>query len=486
MAKEKKKNKKKARENAEMDFNFSDAFDSAERASRMTAVEVSEKIDPNTLIHSGSLVMDLVIFGGGLQAGRIYDLHGEESGGKTTLGNIALVQAIKSIPGPAGKTKGYYFDVEGTLDRNWFLSIARSYGIELSIKEIFGDKDDDGNWVHKPTIRLIKPIVGDDALKTIVRILNALPDKVFMKDVWMYSWTPVEAKVAKKTGGMTEKKLKAMLEERNIKWDKSLYTQTGSFMVPIPDNYGGPELVIMIDSMIALIPRQTAEDDSAALAQHGRMFSRWINAIKSLAASKGVTFININQLRKAPGVMFGDPRYAPGGEAIKYVADCRNILTPCANPAGGGQIEEDGKNKYRWTSMTNKKNKLFTPGAKIKFRWWTQRDGKTGCGLDPVQDTLDYLDMTGQIIEKGRKGFNIVLADHKKAKSIFDDLLLNMEDFKELILTKELKKGNSRIRCDMRKICLDQIKSEKAFSLYRRANKIATKAEEEAELEEES
>lgn len=486
MAKESKKAKKKARENAEMDFNFSDAFDNAERASRLTAVEVSEKIDPNTLIHSGSLVMDLVIYGGGLQAGRVYDLHGQESGGKTTLGNIALVQAIKSIPGPAGKTKGYYIDAEGTLDKTWFRNIARMYGVNLSIKEIFGDKDEDGNWIHSPTIRLLKPTVGDVLLKTIVRILNTLPDKVFMKDVWMYSWTPVEAKVAKKTGGLTDKQLRKFFEERNIKWDKEMFNQTGSFMVAIPDNYGGPELVFLIDSMIALTPRQTAEDDSAALAQHGRMFSRWINAIKSLAASKGVTFININQLRKNPGAMFGDPTYAPGGEAIKYVADCRNVVAPCANPAGGGQIEEDGKDKYRWTSMTNKKNKLFVPGAKIKFRWWIQRNGETGCGLDPVQDTLEYLELTGQIVEKGRKGFYIRFADHKKAKSIFDDLLLTVKDFKELAVNNELKMGKSIIKCNLRRICLDQIRSGIAFELHKVKAKLAPPKEdsEEEELEE--
>lgn len=477
MAIEKKKIKAKAREAAEADFNFSDAFDQAEKASRLTAVEVSEKIDLNTVIHSGSLVMDLVVYGGGLQAGRIYDLHGPESGGKTTLGNIILVQAIKSIPGPVGKTKGYYIDAEGTLDRVWFRNIARSYGVNLSLREIFGQKDTNGNWVYKPTIRLLKPTVGDVALKTIVRVLNALPDKVFMQDKWMYSWTPVESKVAKKTGGLTDKQLRSMFEAKGIKWDKDIFNKTGSFMVDIPNNYGGPELIILIDSMIALTPRQTAEDDSAAMAQHGRMFSKWINAIKSLAAAKGVTFININQLRKNPGQMFGDPTYAPGGEAIKYVADCRNIVAPCANPAGGGQVEEEGKNIYRWTSFTNKKNKLSAPGTKIKFRWWTQKDGKTGCGLDPVYDTLEYLELTDQIVEKGRKGFYIVLAGKFKAKKVLDTFLLSMDSFKSLVVNGYLMDGETKVKCDIRRVCREQIKSGLAFSLYKGTGK-AVKNEE--------
>lgn len=467
MAETKAAKKKRAKEAAEADFNFSDAFDQAEKASKLTAVEVSEKIDLNTVIHSGSLVMDLVVYGGGLQAGRIYDLHGPESGGKTTLGNIILVQAIKSIPGPVGKTKGYYIDAEGTLDRIWFRNIARSYGVDLSLKEIFGKKDDNGNWLYKPTIRLLKPTVGDVALNTIVRVLNAMPDKVFMQDRWMYSWTPVESKVAKKTGGLTDKQLRSMLDSKGISWDKDIYNKTGSFMTPIPENYGGPELVILIDSMIALTPRQTAEDDSAAMAQHGRMFSKWINAIKSLAAAKGVTFININQLRKNPGQMFGDPTYSPGGEAIKYVADCRNIVAPCANPAGGGQIEEDGKDIYRWTSFTNKKNKLTTPGTKIKFRWWTQRDGKTGCGLDPIHDTLEYLDLTGQLVEKGRKGFYVVLGGNEKIKKILDNHLFTTKEFKEFVLTGILLDNNKQIKCNIRRLCQKQIKTGIAFTMYK-------------------
>lgn len=477
----KEKIKKKAREEAEMDFNFSDAFDAAERSTRLTAVEVSEKIDMNTVIHSGSLVMDLCIYGGGLQAGRVYDFHGEESGGKTTSGTIALIQAVLSIPGPIGKTKAYYIDAEGTFDRKWFRNIARSYGLTVPLKEIFGDKDNNGNWIHAPTIRLLKPTIGDVALKTMVKVLNAMPDKVFFKNEWLYSWTPVDSKIASKTGGLTEKKLRKLFENKGISWDKGMFTKTGSFMVKVPNNYGGPELVILTDSMAALTPAQTAEDDSGAFAQQGRMFSRWMNTIKSLASSKGVILLNINQLREKPGVTYGDPRYAPGGKAIHYVADCRNILTPCANPAGGGQIEEDGDNTYRWTSMVNKKNKLYIPGEKIKFRWWTKRNGKTGCGLDPVYDTLDYLERTGQIVEKGRKGFHIVLADHKKAKAVLDDLLLTDDDFKTLVLHSELEKGKTSIKCNIRKLCLSQIRSGVAFELYRKASmkKIKNKEEEE-------
>lgn len=468
MAKESKKAKKKAREDASMDFNFSDAFDEAEKSTRLTAVEVSEKVDMNTVITSGSLVMDLCIYGGGLQAGRVYDLHGEESGGKTTAGTIALIQAVKSIPGPKGKTKAYYCDAEGTFDKKWFMNIARSYGLEFSLKEIFGNKDKEGNWINKPTIRLVKPTIGDVYLKTVIRVLNAMPNKIFMKDKWMYSWSPVDPKVAKKTGGLTVKKLKEVIEDQGISYDKELFAKTGSYMTPVPNNYGGPELVILTDSMVALTPAQIAEDDSEALSMQARMFSRWMNTIKSLASSKGVTLININQLREKP-MAFGDARYAPGGKAIHYVTDCRNILTPCANPAGGGQIEEVGNDTYRWTSMTNKKNKLFIPGSKIKFRWWTKRNGEVGCGLDPVFDTMDYLERTGQIKMRAKK-VKIMLADHKKAKEIFDNLTLSYDEFKTLVCDKELQKNGSVIKCDLRKICLKQIRSGIAFDLQVKAS----------------
>jgi hypothetical protein len=288
-----------------------------------------------------------------------------------------------------------------------------------------------------------------------------------MMDKWWYTWTPVDAKTKKKTGGLLAKDIEAMLKMLKIDFDKKLLKNNGLYGTPVPNNYGGCEGITFIDSYAAMTPRQTAEDDSAAMAQQGRMFGNYINQIKSLISAKGYTIIGVNQVRKNPNAGYGDPEYNPGGEALKHFCDLRNRIGSVSNPNGGGpiEIENNGRDEYRHFIIRNKKNKITTPYAQIKGRIWTKRNGKTGCGIDPVLDTVTYLQLTGQL-DSARRGYQIVLKDGSKAAKNLSDLTFKYEDLKNLILNNEVDTGKRTASFDLRKHCLKQIKKGIGMDLY--------------------
>lgn len=537
----------------------------------------------------------------------------------TTSGNTVLGEALSFVP---KYSVGQYYDYEGSLDTTWFMNIA---GMPNDDPEsIFGKRDKEGSWIIKPRIRLYKPSFGEQGLILMTKHLNSLPDKGMFRDEWWYTWTPVEAKVKKQTGGLTAKDIEDMLKQRSIQWDKDFLKKNKLYGVRIPENYGGCEGIMFVDSWASMTPRQTAEDNSAAMAQQGRMFSKYINQVKTLISNKGWICLGVNQVRQNPNVRFGcfdygepvltedgtyipigkisddnmlglkvlsfnkesgvvEPKritkiwkreltpddvtvrfcyaskhstedahhsvcatvnhviyqsdggriiekeagqfaagdilcgldsgdeiqvenihpvgfttkfkydlevednhnyyvgypailvsnsseYQPGGEALKHFCDCRNRYGSVSNPNGGGQveIENNGQDEYRHFKVRNKKNKISTPYGEIEGRYWTKRDGQTGCGIDPVLDTLKYLEYTDQI-EKTRKGLRIALNDNSKASGKLNELKFSYNDFKKLILNNEVDTGKRTAKFNLRNHCKKQIKSGIAFDLYYKA-----------------
>lgn len=825
-------------------MDFSNVFDAVETQSKIQSLEVKERLDSSIAISSGSLAVDVVILAGGYYPGRAYDWVGPESGGKTTLGNSALANALHFIP---KHSVGHYYDFEGSLDTTWFMNIA---GLQdSSPDEVFGRKNKNNAWDIVPRIRLYKPTFGEQGLILMTKHLNSLPDKSLIMDAWRYTWTPVEAKVKKKTGGLLAKDIEAMLKARGIQWDKSILRETGLYTVEVPDNYGGCEGVIFVDSWAAMTPRQTAEDDSAAMAQQGRMFGTYINQVKTLISNKGWICIGVNQVRQNPNTRFGscfsyhtkvlledmttcnigqlvnekrfdkkvmtynentgnfEPKrivrgwkrpvkttdnivkltydaptsngasstsyvivtdnhvfftkdgekyvrdlkvgdillgynetmslcpdqkqvlygsilgdgelfftstyfyimynhvhyqkkylqwkisllgssselrkttyrtskgklnelysqnsarftltripkqlrylkkrsqcsipqdfiqkldiravaiwfmddgdvwhnsrdgwglkiacerlsedsrirlsvrlsdifnvdvsytdksvkvstkdnvlaflkkiapyihtsmsfklkglirekdigtydwsicrdtaspkkirvlnieksvmsgskydleiednhnyivggkngiivhnseYNPGGEALKHFCDCRNRIGTVSNQNGSGatELENDGLDEYKHFIIRNKKNKVSTPYGEVRGRWWTKRDGHTGCGIDPVFDTITYLEITNQV-EKSRRGYSISLKDDSKAASNLNGLKFTYDDFKFMILNKQVDTGKRTVKFDLRKHCFKQIRSGIGMELYYK-NLAAIEAEQEDEDE---
>lgn len=477
------KSKKEIREDVAFSFDFTASLDEAERLTKTPCQEVKARLDTSIALHSGSLMLDLVVLGGGYYPGREYDNVGAEQAGKTTWGTMAIANAIINIP---NYCKGAYFDLEGTLDPKWFINILRvqANGRDLdfdvkSYDNIFGKRNDEGKgWDIKPRFRLYKPSSGEKALKLMNQYLSSLPDKICMQGIWYYSWEPVDAKTAKTMGGMTDKVIREMFSSLGISWDAKILKSNGIYAIPVPNNYAGPEGLIFVDSWAAAVPEQTVNDDSNALAQQARMFAKYLPGIKTLIGKKGVILIGVNQNRLNPGVRFGSPEYNPGGESLKHICDCRNRMGALSAGASGA-TEKDGNDVYKHFSVINRKNKITIPNTSFKGRWWVSRNGKGGCGLDIVQDTLDYLLITHQITSN-RRGFIFSIDGNNKFTDWINGKHITYNEFKTLIVDRVFQ-GK---KIDLRKRCIDQIKSGKGQDLYYKHNDISTLPEEDVEDDE--
>jgi len=442
-------------EDIENVYDISAMFDEEEKTHKITALG---SVDIDKCISTNILSLDLIL-GGGLESGKWYEVCGVESSGKTTMAYAAVGSAITSIP---NSLKGVIVDAEGVLDYTWFSNII---GIK-DLDTVLGKRDENtGNWTIPPVVRHYKPDSGEVALKFVKNILKRMPDKVLIGKSWYYMFVAKQTKSGKKQyEDLAPAKLKSRLQG---KYHKKLFAKTGNFFVPIPNNYAGPEFLIVIDSMPALIPESVSDDDSAAMGPYARLFSKYLNDIKSLMSKKGVITIGVNQGRERP-LAFGDPFYTPCGNVLKHVVDVRLRKWAKSTPAkyGGKQIQIDGKDEYRWCKAKTIKNKLFIPHQEVEFRWWTGHKGKSGYGLDPVMDVYTYLEMTGQL-EITSKGFKVNFP-------ITKNTIFTMKTFKAFVLTKALKQKGKIVKYDLRKKCQRQIASGKSKELYLKAKEEAS------------
>lgn len=429
----------------------SDLFDLEEKHTRLTSIGVNSVINVKDGVSTGLLSIDLVI-GGGLVRGREYEVTGPEHGGKTTLLYSCIGSAFKSIP---NQLKGVFIDAEGEIDPVWFSNICG-----VSPEEVFGKKNKKGEWLIKPSVRYYKPAFGEQALKFLHRILKQLPNKVLVNDSWYYMWQPRDSK-NKKSSLPTINELKVTLKNE---YDKKLLAKYGNFYVPVENNYSGPELIIFVDSWAAMTPEAIAEDESNAIGSQARMFSKYLNNVKSLISAKGCVLFGTNQIRSNPMQMFGDPEYSPGGNTKKHTVDCRLRIGSLKGPSQKGMLAEEGQDRYRYFKIKNKKNKIAQPFKEAEGRWWIATKGGTGYGVDPVMDTIQFLKMTGQLSVKTGKnaGYYITFVTKKPSDAILklSKTPLSYKELKNVILNP------SSFFIDIRKTCIKQLNAGKAMKLY--------------------
>ncbi len=455
-----KKEKKKLSDNDIKNIlDIETAFDDEEKNNNLKSISVNAVPDLSTYLHSGSLGLDLAI-GGGLKPGAVYELWGTEHAGKTASLHEILGQALKFIP---RQTKGLFQDFEGKIEPIWTSHI---YGVD-DISQVYGFQDEDTQkWLITPQIRYYKPSNGDQGLKFLIKVLNKYPNKVLIGKRLYYEWISKEPKVVNKTGGYTATMLKEKLGDN---YSKKMLNKYGNYYVRVPNNYDGPELVIGLDSWATMTPKATAEDDSNAMGANARMFAKYCNTIKTFCTNKGITLVGVNQMREKPGVTFGDPRYAPGGNALKHMIDCRIGIKSVSNQNGTGQTEEEGTDIYRHYKVKIHKNKIFIPYKECQGRWWVESEGESGYGSCPVQDTLNYLIMTNQLVttkEKNKKKHKIDLVDFdskKYSEKDFKDIRdnsFNYKEFKSSVLKPE------EFGINIREVCLDQLRSGVGLKLF--------------------
>ena len=180
--------------------------------------------------------------------------------------------------------------------------MMRTYGISQTSEQIFGLMNPKTQkWEIRPQIRIYQEGVGEKFFDYLAKLERALPDKKLMGDTWYYVYE-------------NTKPNKKLVGDR---YDKKYYSRTGLLRVEAPD--GKLQAILLLDSYPAMLPeKQDVDDPGSAIAVQARMFAEQLKRVKGKMRAKRIAVLGVNQLRKAPMVLFGSPEQEPGGEALKF------------------------------------------------------------------------------------------------------------------------------------------------------------------------
>lgn len=359
-------------------------------------------------------------------------------------------------------------------------NILRSMGVKVPAKDIFGRKDHTtGKWIVRPTVRYNAETRGEAFFDWLAAVLRELPDKKYVANQW---WLVFDENNKKHKAQVGDKADKTM----NKKYGKGLW-------VPAPDsNLQG---LVICDSWPAMNPESNDEEEANnALGVHARFFAKHLPRIKGRLARKMVALLGINQLREIPMAMYGPKEKEACGQALRFNSDVRTWWASLAsgmpfNPKFDGEekleiersVTNNGKDRYRYVRMHNKKNKLGDPGRKHWMRLWVQDGQGNAMGFDPFFDVMQYLKVTGQLRAKNRKVMQVDLDGQGKGKRTVDWMTL-----KTWVLgTKEEKvqicKTLGYKPMDLRSFCFSQMnkgRGEELYTIQRNAGKEASDDEE--------
>lgn len=244
---------------------------------------------------TGSICLDLVL-GGGLTAG-MYTWSGAEQSAKTTLAIMMLAASVNQDVGLR-----VLWDAEGSSgsSMDYVENVFETQGVHADMETLFGVRKK-GKYVVTPMIYYRDEGEMDTFYNWLSGLLRRLPDKRFEAERWWFVYEPTPENKAKYKG----------------RYDRNLSAANNGLYIPAPS--GALQAMVLIDSYPGLNPPAMDDDDpKSGMALQAREFSKNIPRIKGRLRSKRVALIGINQIRKAPGVMFTDPNYEPGGEALKY------------------------------------------------------------------------------------------------------------------------------------------------------------------------
>lgn len=131
--------------------------------------------------------------------------------------------------------------------------------------------------------------------------------------------------------------------------------------------------------------------DEVGLAQLARVGSAWIPKIALTGVRTETTLYWINQIREKPGVAFGDPRYSPGGKALKHAQTLLfwvTMVNQIKDPVTKAPIEHDLK-------VECKKSKIAAPGAPILLHL------SYTTGFDQIADAMSLYEAKGVSFKDG-------------------------------------------------------------------------------------
>lgn len=133
-----------------------------------------------------------------------------------------------------------------------------------------------------------------------------------------------------------------------------------------------------------------SQTGAANIAQKARLLSSSLPSIVGSLAKNDCAALFLNQIRKDPSCMFGDPEYFPGGEALYHA--CSIIIK------GGPSARNESSCMVKGKVL---KNKCFAkPMAKFSFKV------EVGIGIDNETQLIEEAVQYGIITKKGSHYYN--------------------------------------------------------------------------------
>jgi RecA/RadA recombinase len=398
-------------------YSVLDILEEVEKVVKIQSVTLSDE----GRLSTGLFTVDLLLGRGGITAG-MYTFSGPEQSAKTTLAVTVLANSVRQDVGMR-----VLWDAENSSgsSADYVENIFSGAGVKTSAANIFGMKEN-GKYIETPLVYYRDEGEMSTFFDWTSATLRRLPDKRYESGRWWYVYD---------NDRDTKSKYASVM-------DRKLSSQNNAIYIPAPS--GALQALILVDSWPSLLPDSMDEDDpKSGMALQAREFSKNLPRIKGKLRAKRVAILGINQLREKPGFNMGDPRYETGGQALRFLSDCRIWCNPRSlsgvpfNPKGKGQIEKEesidgGEDTYRYIHLKAIKNKLSVPGLESWLRIWVSDSTGQARGFCPVWDAFYTLSQTGMVTGK-RTSMLLNLSSMGPAKKT-----ITWKEFKILILgTKE-------------------------------------------------
>lgn len=161
--------------------------------------------------------------------------------------------------------------------------------------------------------------------------------------------------------------------------------------------FSGP-ILIGVDSIASLKTKRELKHDYAEeksdMGHKAGVLSKSMSDIADTLKDSTSTMIVLNQIRKKVGVVFGNPEYRPGGEAIPFYA------SQCISVRKGKKIRKKKRDIGSEIAVYGEKNKVRPPFGRATINVWSDRIGRN-YGIDQCSGLIEVLERD-EIITKVR------------------------------------------------------------------------------------